>query len=207
MFKIHPCFLMFFVGVRQGDPLSPYLFILAVELLSIKVRNTEAIRGLSINNHEIKVLLYADDMTAILHDETDARKLLSYLKSLEKYSGLKINQTKTEGMWLGIKKNSVKKPLDISWPVLIKILGIYIGYNIEESTKMNFNEKIERIKAKLNIWKQRNLSIYGKILILKSYALSQLLYVAGVIHTPESNIKEVELLAYNFLWNGKQHNS
>ena len=50
------------------------------------------------NNHEIKVLLYADDMTAILRDETDARKLLSYLKRFEKYSGLKMNQTKTEGM-------------------------------------------------------------------------------------------------------------
>ena len=187
-------------GVRQGDPLSPYLFILALELMSIKVRNDITIRGLKYDQYEIKILVYADDITAILEDETDAKKLLKYLKIFEKLSGLKINQSKSEGMWLGIKKKSKRKPLLIKWPPLIKILGIYIGYDEE-----NFREKINRIKQKLNIWKQRNLTIFGKILILKTFAISQLLYVASVYHIPDYILKEVEALAYMFLWNGRAH--
>ena len=51
-------------------------------------------------------------MTAVLRDETDARKLLSYLKIFEKYSGMKFNQTIIEEMGSGIKKNSVKNILE-----------------------------------------------------------------------------------------------
>ena len=192
-------------GVRQGDPLSPYLFILAIELMSIHVRHDESIHGLIYDNHEIKLLLYADDITAILHDEEDAKRLLLYIKKIETISGLKVNQSKSEGMWLGIKKKSNRKPLLIKWPPLIKILGISIGYNKQLQEETNFREKINKIKKKLNIWKQRDLTIYGKVLILKTFALSQLLYVASVFHVPDNIMKEVEALAYNFLWNGRQH--
>ena len=55
------------------------------------------------------------------------------------------------------------------------------------------------------MWRQRNLTIYGKTLILKTFALSQLLYVSSVFHIPKYIMKEVEDLAYEYLWNGKQH--
>ena len=50
-------------GVRQGDPLSPYIFITAVELLSNNIRTNSNIRGINIGETEIKVLQYADDTT------------------------------------------------------------------------------------------------------------------------------------------------
>ena len=57
-----------------------------------------------------------------------------------------------------------------------------------------------KIAKKLNIWKQRELTIYGK-----TFALSQLLYVSSILNVPSDIIKEVEELMYHFLWNGKKH--
>ena len=57
-------------GVLQGDPLSPYLFIVVVETLAIAIRQNQEIRGISIENEETKILQYADDTIAVLSDIT-----------------------------------------------------------------------------------------------------------------------------------------
>ena len=55
-------------GVRQGDPLSPYLFIIALETLAIKIRSDNSINGFRIGELT-KLSLFADDMTCFLHDK------------------------------------------------------------------------------------------------------------------------------------------
>ena len=70
--------------MRQGDPLPPYLFVIAVEILAIAVRNQENIKGIKISGLETKLLQFADDTTAILADLNSARALLKLLNDFEK---------------------------------------------------------------------------------------------------------------------------
>ena len=86
-------------GVRQGDPLSPYLFAVAIEILAISIRSNINIKGITIGDNETKLLAYADDMTALLSDIASEKELLDSLNILEKYSGLKMNISKTKSMW------------------------------------------------------------------------------------------------------------
>ena len=89
-------------GCQQGDPLSPYLFILCAEVLAIKIRNNKQIGRLKIVNIENKLSQFADD-TAIFLDGTEwsLQKSLEELNSFADLSGLNINYTKTQVVWIG----------------------------------------------------------------------------------------------------------
>ena len=89
-------------GVRQGCPLSPYLFILCAEVLANAVRKDENIRGINIANVECKLSQYADDTTMILDgSELSLSRTLLLLDNFAISSGLKINYEKTEPLWIG----------------------------------------------------------------------------------------------------------
>ena len=76
--------------LEQGDPLSPYLFTIVVEILAIAIRQNEAVKGINIGNEETKPLQFADDTTAVLADTDSAVKLFEILNSFEIISGSRL---------------------------------------------------------------------------------------------------------------------
>jgi len=80
-------------------------------------------------------------------------------------------------------------------------LGIKITRNTKETVRLNYEGTIENIKGKLEIWKIRKMSLMGKIMILKTMALSTIIYLLTNLPSPENTyIKELENIIYNFIW-------
>ena len=154
-------------GVRQGDLLSPYLFVIAVEILAIAVRNQENIKGIKISGLETKLLQFADGTTAILADLNSARALLKLLNDFEKVSGLKLNVRKPEAMWIGSLQSCEEEPLGFRWKQCVKFLGIFITYDVKLLVEKNLQQRLKKITNLINLWKSRNLSIHGKVTLLK----------------------------------------
>ena len=89
-------------GVKQGCPLSPYLFILCVEILAETMRKDKNIKGITIDRQEIKISQYADDTTLILDGSSVSfTTALQILNLFSEISGLRLNNRKTEALWIG----------------------------------------------------------------------------------------------------------
>ena len=91
-------------GLRQGDPLSPYLFIICLETLAITMRGNKNIQGILLGKEEIKLEMFADDVTAFLRNTRSFEALLHSADLFSKCSGLEINLEKTECMVLCINQ-------------------------------------------------------------------------------------------------------
>ena len=191
-------------GVRQGCPLSGVLFVLGIELLSRSIRSDPTIKGIQVNKHELKISQYADDRTVFVRDLDSVTSLLKLLNEFNECSGLEINNTKTEAMWLGEWKDKTDEPFDFKWPKEpINALGVSFSYNHANADRLNFGEKILSLVKTLNTWKRRNLTLYGKINIVKTLGISKLIYSASVLPVPVHYIQEINKLIFDFIWAGK----
>ena len=125
-----------------------HLFVLAIEVLGQAIRNNENIRGLKINN-DTELSMYVNDITAFIKDDCSANHLFNLLNDFGACSGLKVNISKTQGMWLGSHKCNLGKrsPFNISWPEKYVIaLGVAFAYDPSASYKINFEEKLGHAK-------------------------------------------------------------
>ena len=189
-------------GVRQGCPLSGLLFVLAVEPLAHQIRINDSIKGLENGNKITKLSLYTDDTTAFIRDDSSAASLFTLLDQFGDLSGLKINKSKTEGLWLGSWKSRLGKdePFGISWPKqYVTALGIAFPHNILVGNKINFDERLAKLKNVLNIWSSRHLTILGRIAIVKNLALAKLVYSCSVLNVPAEFVKEVNSSIFSFI--------
>ena len=109
-------------GVRQGDPLSPYLFLLVMEILAHKVRQDNSIKGFRFGDYEIKQILYADDVTLFVKDANSVNSLQLIFDEFEKVSGLKVNKGKTNFIWMGKDTEMPNVPIFGNWVKEVKLL-------------------------------------------------------------------------------------
>ena len=145
---------------RQGDPISPYLFILCVEILALKIRDDSQIKGFKIGRFiEKKLDFFADDLTAYLDGtETSLRRMVDTLDSFFKISGLKINLSKCKAVWIGKRRHDETKicnNLNLIWSSQFKLLGIDFDSDLAKMDS-NFRKKIEEIRKLFNIWTSDN---------------------------------------------------
>lgn len=193
-------------GVRQGCPLSPSLFILAVELLALKIRQNTKCEGIYLpNNQEVKISQFADD-TTIITNNTDSLK--SHLQTIEWFgtvSGLKLNKKKTKVMWLGTIKHNNSNILEFkSTKNPIKVLGTFLSYNQNKNIEENFLSRIRKMKTKLHLWLSRDLTLYGTSSLAKTLRVSQLVYAASMLTVPSLVIKNVQTELFSFFWKNKK---
>ena len=194
--------------MRQGCPLSPYLFTLSVEVLAKAVRHNISIKGTSLSNNEIKISQYVDDTTLILDGSKETLSTaLNMLEDFSKVSGLRLNDKKTEALWIGSGIGNEKLILpgkDFKWPKYkVKTLGLWLSAKPELTALLNYSEKTEKIRKILSCWKYRRLSLLGRITVLKSLVASQLVYLLSSLPSNYSPLNEINTLFYQFLWNGK----
>ena len=193
--------------VRQGCPLSPYLFILCAEILGSVLRKDKEVHGIMILVTECKILQYADDTTMILDGSQSSFSRTLYLfDAFGSMSGLKVNYDKMESLWIGSFKNSNNtfSNKQITWAKgKVYTLGAWFSTLEENAFYVNFSEKIERIKNILNSWSARRLTLLGKITIIKSLAVSEIVHVVSSLPTDQGALKEINTLLYDFLWNGQ----
>ena len=191
-------------GVRQGCPLSGLLFVIGIELLARALTNNNDIKGITVDRKEIKVTQFADDTTVFIKDHQSVVNLLKLLNEFKDTSGLEINTSKTEAMWLGAWRNKTDTPYNFKWPQEpIQALGIFFSYNSDAANNLNFGEKIIKLENTLKNWKRRKLTLHGRIEIVKTLGLSKLIYNTSVLEIPDSYVKEINKLTFNFIWEGK----
>ena len=176
--------------MRQGDPLSPYLFVVAVETLALAIRQNSEIIGIKIGGEETKLFQYADDTTAVLSDIDSAQALFNLLEVFKNLSGLVINSSKTEGMWIGSSRDKTSKPFGTRWPdEPIKALGVYYSYDVTLLYEKHFIERLDSLKKLINIWSSRGLFIYGKVTIIKSLVIPKFVSFPRFCRSPRKSLK------------------
>ena len=189
-------------GIRQGCPLSAYLFLFAIEILAHHIRKNNDIKGIPVFDSEIKLSQLADDTTCFLSDHNSLEKLLDTFNDFSHCAGLKINFEKTNAKYIGSLRDSDYYPHGLSWiKGHVESLGIVHTQTDTDNYMYNFKPRIKTLENTLNVWRQRNLSLKGKVTIINSLALSPLIYVSSVVDTPEKAIKEIDSLISNFMWN------
>jgi hypothetical protein len=192
-------------GIRQGCPLSALLFIIVAEVLSTKLRQSTTYQGIQIQGKHLKVTQLADDMTLFLKNQKEIPITLDIIDNFGKHSGLQLNRTKTQGLWIGNSKHyEIELVNDIKFTTKhIKSLGVYFGNNKDVCINLSWNEKIEKCKQLINAWKKRKLTYFGKITVIKSLLLPKLVYHAQNIITPDTIIKSINTMIFEFLWDGR----
>ena len=125
------------------------------------------------NRREIKISQFADDTNLLCLDLSSVEKGLQIAVDFREISGLRLNLEKTKAMWLGKWLGNKSKSFHLKWVSSpTRILGIYFFYDEKGNNEMNFNLKIDKLQTNLDTWKSRDLTLSGKVMIIKALRVS-----------------------------------
>ncbi|GKV27402.1 hypothetical protein SLEP1_g36575 [Rubroshorea leprosula] len=199
-------------GLRQGDPLSPFLFLLIAEGLNGLISSAKEkglLKGLKIGNGGIEIthLQFADDMIMFGRaEDSNVWVVKCIMRVFELISGLKINFDKSLLYGLNVEEEWVEKT---AWslncrrgPLPFKYLGIPIGGNHRRLTF--WRPLIQGFKNRLASWKGKLLSLGGRITLVNSVLSSLLVFFMSFFFVPKGVINELEKIRRDFLWGKKE---
>ena len=176
-----------------------------------EIRTDQTIGGLRVGNVDIKVTAYADDVTVVLDGTpTSLENCVSLFEAFRSISGLQLNRQKTRPFWIGkhaTRERPICNHLDLSWEETpLEVLGVKIPNDPEADIgSLNYDAKINSLKTRLALWSYRYLTPYGRVHLVKTEALSQLVYLMTVLPKPNpTSIKSIERIIFNFIWGNKK---
>ena len=199
-------------GLRQGDPLSPYLFVIGMEALSGMLKRAvegSFISGCRFSGREggdivISHLLYADD--TILFCEANSEQLMYLRWTLmwfEAFSGLRINLLKSVIIPLGRVDNVEELAAELGCEVG-SLPSTYLGLPLGAPHRaLGVWDSIEdRFRRRLAIWKRQYISKGGRITLIRSTLASLPVYFLSLFRMPKIVCSRLEKIQRDFLWGG-----
>uniref|UniRef100_A0A8C4S006 Reverse transcriptase domain-containing protein n=1 Tax=Erpetoichthys calabaricus TaxID=27687 RepID=A0A8C4S006_ERPCA len=194
-------------GTRQGCPLSPLLFAIAIEPLAVHCRNSYQIKGIVREGLEQKISQYEDDMVLYISDpENTVPAVLTALTEFQKISGLKINLNKS--ILFPVNSQAYNIRLD-TLPFTIADQFKYHGVNITSKHKALYQQNVavcmEKIKQDLDRWSTLHLTLAGRINTVKMNILPKLLFLFQniPIYINKSFFKQLDSTITSFIWKSK----
>ena len=194
-------------GLRQGDPISPYLFLLCAEGLSAMLQKDEFdtnLRGISVcrGAPRISHLLFADDCIVFCKASMDeGLKITKILEKYEKESGQKLNKKKTSLFFSKNTGREVQEAVkDMFGAEIILQHERYLGLPplVGRGKKKAFNRIKDQVGRKIAGWKGKLLSPAGREILIKAVAQATPTYTMNCFKIPDSLCNELNSLISNF---------
>jgi retron-type reverse transcriptase len=196
-------------GLRQGDPLSPMLFILAMEPFHRIIKAAESANVLApigVRSGRFRCSLYADDVAVFALPNPDDLNALSRIVScVAQISGLHSNINKTEIFPISCNGIDMQQLL-AGWPGQIKNFPCrYLGLQLHfrKLRKIDFLPLIDKIGARLPAWKGRFFTSAGHQTLVNSVLSAMPMHHLTVLHAPKWVFKRIDRFKRSFLWKGE----